>query len=31
MARKEYEKPELFIYDDLNSVTGGTAPISGTW
>jgi hypothetical protein len=31
--KKEYEKPELIIYDDLNSVTGGLSEpiISGIW
>lgn len=27
--KKEYEKPELIIYGDLNELSGGTLPVSG--
>jgi hypothetical protein len=28
--KKDYEKPELVIYEDLSDVTAGGEPVSGT-
>lgn len=28
MEKKDYEKPEVIVYDNLNNVTGGNGPIS---
>jgi hypothetical protein len=27
--KKEYEKPELIVYEDLSDVTGGEISVSG--
>ena len=29
--KKEYEKPELIFYGDINEVSGGSVPVSGPY